>query len=254
MKILVTNDDGIQSPFLYSLAKTVAASHDTIVVAPSDEQSWSGRAMTRRGRIDLAEVHDQFSCPAYSLTGTPSDCVNIALGYLCPEPPDLVLSGINIGHNAGLSFVASSGTIGAALEGALHDIPAIAASMYLDPNRFQRVDHARRELDSDIQSHVDQASALLGSFLDSFFEKHRPQYGQVHSINFPTDNLDAARFVRSRTAHTISQPLFERDGNQFRFCYKPLETRNSQSKPTDRETVHNGDISHTIFDYSNLCQ
>ena len=129
MKILVTNDDGIQSPFLYSLAKTVAASHDTIVVAPSDEQSWIGRAMTRRGRIDLAEVHDQFSCPAYSLTGTPSDCVNIALGYLCPEPPDLVLSGINIGHNAGLSFVASSGTIGAALEGALHDIPAIAASM-----------------------------------------------------------------------------------------------------------------------------
>ena len=254
MKILITNDDGIRSPFLYSLVKAVAASYDTMVVAPSDEQSWIGRAMTRRGNIDLSEVHDQFPCPAYSLTGTPSDCVNIGLGHLCPEPPDLVLSGINIGHNAGLSFVASSGTIGAALEGALHDIPAIAASMYLDPERFLLVNHTDRDLDPDIQAHVDQASAILSSFLDSFFEKHEPRYGQVHSINFPNDNLAGAEFVRTRTAQTISQPLFEREGNRFRFCYRPLETRNAHSSPTDRETVHNGNISHTIFDYANLCK
>lgn len=254
MKILITNDDGIQSPFLYSLARELAPVHEAIVVAPSDEKSWIGRAMTRRGQIDLAEAHDQFPCPAYSLTGTPSDCVNIALGYLCPDTPDLVLSGINIGHNAGLSFVASSGTIGAALEGALHSIPAIAASMYLKPDRFQRVNHAQRKLDPDIQSHIDEASAFLASFLESFLEQHEPQYGQVHSINFPNDNLDTARFIRTRTAHTISRPLFERDGNQFRFCYHPLETRDSHSSPTDRETVHSGNISHTIFNYASLCK
>ena len=254
MKILITNDDGIHSPFLHSLARAIADTHDTIVVAPSDEQSWIGRAMTRNGRIDLSEVHDLFPCPAFSLTGTPSDCVNIGLGYLCQQHPDLVLSGINIGHNAGLSFVASSGTIGAALEGALHNIPSIAASMYLTPDRFQLVDHAKRDLDPAIQTHVDQASAFLSSFLDSFLEKHNPQYGQVHSINFPNDNMAEAQFVKTRTAHTVSQPLFERIGNQFEFCYKPLETHNTHSSPTDQETVHDGNISHTIFDYANLCK
>lgn len=254
MKILITNDDGIQSPFLHSLARTLAVSHDAIVVAPAEEQSWIGRAMSRRQEIELVEAHDLFPCPAYSLTGTPSDCVNIALGHLCPETPDLVLAGINIGHNAGLSFVASSGTIGAALEGALHNIPAIAASMYLDPDRFQHVNHAQRALVSDIQSHIDQASAFLAAFLETFFEQHQPQYGQVHSINFPNDNLDAARFVRTRTAHTVSRPLFEREGSRFRFCYHPLETRDSHNCPTDRETIHGGDISHTIFDYTRLCE
>ena len=63
MKILITNDDGIHSPFLYSLTRAIADSHDTIVVAPYDEQSWIGRAMTRKGRIDLAEVHDLFPVP-----------------------------------------------------------------------------------------------------------------------------------------------------------------------------------------------
>ncbi|MGK0239309.1 MAG: 5'-nucleotidase [Candidatus Pelagisphaera sp.] len=253
MKILITNDDGIDSPFLKPLAATFAKSHDVTVAAPSSEQSWIGKAMSRRGTVEL-QTRSNFPCSAYSLSGTPSDCVNIALAHLCVSKPDLVLSGINIGHNAGLSFIASSGTIGGALEASLQNLPAIAASMYLDPEAFHAVSQRDQELSNKLKAHLDHATRILESFASTFIEEHSPQYGQVHSLNFPNRNLDQASIHKARAARTLSSSLFERDGNQFSFAYNPLETLDDDNCPTDRNLVHQGQITHTIIDYSTIDQ
>ncbi len=253
MKILITNDDGIDSPFLTPLAEVFAKNHDILIAAPASEQSWIGKAMSRRGHIDMKTV-DRFPCPAYSLSGTPGDCVNIALGHLCEEAPDLVISGINIGHNAGLSFVTSSGTIGGALEAALHNLPAIAASMYLEPDSFQAVCQRDQPLSERIDRHIRQAAVILETFAASFIEIHDPKYGHVHSLNFPHKDLNGARILKSRTARTVTRSLFERDQNRFRFAYQPLETLEDEAHPTDRKHVHQGDISHTILDYASIDQ
>ncbi len=248
MKVLLSNDDGITSPFLRIVAEVFSQQHELVVAAPANEQSWIGKAMSRQATVEATEVKD-FPCRAFELTGTPSDCVNIALEHLCSEKPDVVVSGINIGHNAGLSFIASSGTIGAALEGALQKLPAVAASMYLDPEQFQTLVQRDRPLLPEMEAHVYGAAEVLESCVAQILKTAGNPYGVVHSFNFPCRDIESARIVKARAAHTVSQSLFERKGNRFHFVYKPLETLN-QAQASDRQLVHQGNISHTIIDYT----
>jgi len=250
MNILLSNDDGIDSPFLRILAEVFSENHDVVVAAPAKEQSWIGKAMSRRGSVQLEE-EASFPCLAYKLTGTPSDCVNIALEHLCIDTPDAVVSGINIGHNAGLSFIASSGTIGAALEGALQRFPAIAASMYLDPEQFKAIGERENPLTEQMENHVRAAAEILVSRVKDIIKAPTAPYGIVHSFNFPCRNIEKARIVKARAARTISRSLFNRQGNSFQFEYHPLETMNSE-EASDRELIHGGDISHTVINFNSL--
>lgn len=124
MRILITNDDGIYSPGLQALAAVAARFGQVRVVAPDTEQSATGHAITimrplRYRRVKLAEFE------AYQVNGTPADCV--ALGLYHWDGADLVLSGINLGHNLGHD-IWHSGTVAAAKQAALLDVPAIAFS------------------------------------------------------------------------------------------------------------------------------
>ncbi len=127
---LVTNDDGIESAFLHRLVDALLPDFRVSVAAPAFEQSWTGRSMTRHGEIEA--IHSPSIFPegveAWAISGTPTDCVNIALGNLLPEKPNIVLSGINIGFNTTETLILSSGTIAGAIEGVLWDLPAMAFS------------------------------------------------------------------------------------------------------------------------------
>ena len=129
MKILVTNDDGIRSPGLAALARAVSCFGEIIVCAPENEQSAVGRALTmnRPLRLEQASIAG-LDCPCYSVDGTPTDCVKLAISRLYDTPPDLVVSGINRGANLG-SDVLFSGTVAAAMEGAMQGIPSVAVSL-----------------------------------------------------------------------------------------------------------------------------
>ncbi len=131
MCLLLSNDDGIDSPFLPVFAKALAKVADLKVVVPAREQSWIGRAYNRHNRIEVKEC-EFFGLDCHTITGTPSDCVNIALAHLCDEKPDAVISGLNIGQNVALPLLWSSGTFSAAVEGAGWGIPAFAFSMRLE--------------------------------------------------------------------------------------------------------------------------
>lgn len=127
MKILVTNDDGIHSEGLRLLALELQKHHDVYVIAPDRERSATSHAITLRHSMDLKKVRlEGIKNDAYTLSGTPADCVRIGLELLYKDI-DIVFSGINRGYNAGAD-VQYSGTVGACAEANIYNTPGVAIS------------------------------------------------------------------------------------------------------------------------------
>jgi len=122
--ILVTNDDGVYSPGIQILAKRLRALDSVVIVAPDRERSAAGHSMTLHRPLLIEEVRES----VYSVNGTPTDCVNIAVKGLLKETPRLVVSGINKGPNLG-DDVTYSGTVAGAIEGILLGIPSFSVSL-----------------------------------------------------------------------------------------------------------------------------
>ena len=126
-QILITNDDGYQSPGLLALVSKLADKGEITVFAPDHNWSAAGHTKTMHKPLRVTETALPDGIPLFVTTGTPSDCVGLALLGVVPHVPDLVISGINQGSNLGHD-VTYSGTLAAAMEGAVFGIPAIAAS------------------------------------------------------------------------------------------------------------------------------
>jgi 5'-nucleotidase len=143
--ILLSNDDGIHAPGLHALHEAVQGLGDVRVAAPAGEQSAVGHAITLSDPIKCREIRKDGRPFGHAIGGTPADSVKLAVYALLDRPPDLVLSGINLGPNAGIS-VLYSGTVSAATEGTILGIPSVAVSLatFSDPlwDTAQRV--ARR--------------------------------------------------------------------------------------------------------------
>ncbi len=131
MKLLISNDDGVYAIGIRTLANTLAeAGHDVTVVCPDRERSATGHGLTLHQPIRADRVESLFhpAIKVWACSGTPSDCVKLAIWALLDEPPELVLSGINHGSNLGTD-VLYSGTVSAAMEGVIEGIPSIAFSL-----------------------------------------------------------------------------------------------------------------------------
>ena len=125
MKILLTNDDGIYAPGLFALYEALITDYEVHVVAPESEMSAVGHAITLTLPLRVQEVKRNGSFFGYAITGTPADCVKIAVQELLEEPPDIILSGINLGANVGVNIL-YSGTVSAATEGAFLGVKSAA--------------------------------------------------------------------------------------------------------------------------------
>ncbi len=128
MKILLTNDDGVFAKGIESLYIALSVEHEVSVVAPETEQSAVGHAITWLDPLRLNMVSRNGHYFGYALKGTPADCVKIAIAELMNPPPEIVVSGINLGANVGVNVI-YSGTVSAATEAAVLGIPAIAVSI-----------------------------------------------------------------------------------------------------------------------------
>lgn len=131
MRLLISNDDGVYALGIRTLANTLAeAGHEVTVVCPDRERSATGHGLTLHDPIRVQDMSHLFhpSIKAWACSGTPSDCVKLAIWALLESPPDLVLSGINHGSNLGTD-VLYSGTVSAAMEGVIEGIPGIAFSL-----------------------------------------------------------------------------------------------------------------------------
>ncbi len=131
MQILLTNDDGVFAPGLRALRKELMRLGDVTVIAPALEQSGVGHSITLLYPLVVKQVDDEDGAGlGWMVEGSPADCVKLAICELMPRPPDLIISGINAGANAGIN-VLYSGTVAAAIEGAFFKITSVAVSLEL---------------------------------------------------------------------------------------------------------------------------
>jgi 5'-nucleotidase len=180
MRILLTNDDGIYAPGLKALREELLKIGEVTVVAPATEQSASGHSVTLLVPLLVQEVHDeQKRFLGWAVEGRPADCVKLALLELLAEPPDLIVSGLNAGSNAGIN-VLYSGTVAAAIEGAFFRITSIACSLgwtKLKPLDFPTgARHARSVIEQILRT--------------------KPTAGTLLNVNIPSLDLGPVKGVR----------------------------------------------------------
>ena len=146
MRILLTNDDGIHAPGLAALREAVAGLGETTVVAPDIERSGVAHSITLAHPLRIRRVSHGDEPFGYGINGAPADCVKLACDQILGGKPDLLLSGINLGPNAAINIL-YSGTVAAAIEGAVLGIPSVALSLaeYDEPD-FDEAAAVAREL------------------------------------------------------------------------------------------------------------
>ncbi len=259
MRLLLTNDDGIDCLFLHRLIEALrSAGHETAVAAPRREQSWIGAAKSRHRPVHAAAIDKGLSCPTWSVDGTPSDCVAIALAHLLPEigwaRPDAVVSGINVGFNLSLGFILASGTIGGAWEGAVHGLPAVAFSQDLSLESFDAWHTSGHVPTPELAETLNQSAAQAARLLPALVTSSPADGFVVHNVNLPFPCTAASIVRRTVPARVQVAGLFgpaDADGRHA-FAFNRGEDRSPAAAPTDRAAVAAGYISHTVLDYTVL--
>jgi len=135
LRILVTNDDGIESPGIWALAEAMSRVGETLIVAPDQQQSGVGSSISLHSGMSITQVPSPVpGVSAYAVAGTPTDCVILGLRRLAQGHVDLVVSGINLGANVG-NDILCSGTVMATLQGYFRQIPSMALSLAMESER-----------------------------------------------------------------------------------------------------------------------
>ena len=227
MKILVTNDDGIYAPGLWALAAELKKVSQVMVFAPNREQSGIGTAITLRQPVRLTEVESSIpGIRAYGIEGTPADSVILALETV--EDIAMVFSGINKGVNMG-DDVLLSGTVGAALQGYLHNLPSIALSV-----------PAAEEM------HFEVAAKLAGLLARKIAaENSKSMLLNINLPNLPLDEIrgiEVTRVGRGGYSNAIKLGHDEK-GNNYRIVLRQPQWNAGQG--TDIWAVEGGKISIT---------
>jgi len=230
MRILVTNDDGVFAEGLQVLVRELAQVAEVLVIAPERQQSATGHAITLHKPLRLEPVHMEHTIGAYASNGTPADCVILASLSDLPQP-DMVVSGINAGANLG-EEVLYSGTVSAAMEGALQEIPSISVSVcaYSDVLYEGAACFARSLV-----------TAVAGQWPlppDTFFNVNLP--------NVPPDELKApvlTRLGRRKYSNVLSKHVDPRGRPYYWFSGSPLES--DCGAGTDIQATQDGYVSIT---------
>jgi len=234
MRILLTNDDGVHAPGLKVLEKIARTISDDIwIVAPSEEQSGAGHSLTLTRPLRLRKHGEQH----FSVTGTPTDSVMMAISNLMKDcPPDLVLSGVNRGANLA-EHVTYSGTVAAAMEGAISGIPAIALSqVYSKEGMADEIPFACAEA---------WGERVIRKLIDAQL-KHR----KLINVNFPAIAPDAVKGMRvaRQGFHDVdmTRVIPGKDPRGYSYYWFGLDTTGAQTPAgTDLAAIRDGYISVT---------
>lgn len=235
MRVLLSNDDGINAKGLQALIPALTdRGHEVVVAAPKYEQSGMAHAMSVHRRIEVArarEIEEKFDVEAWSIDGTPTDCVKLYLEALQNphKSADLIISGINHGANLATD-VLYSGTVGAALEGFLHHIPALAVS-----------------LDKDSQLTYDHTAVLTTEFLEKLLAKESSSF--FYNINFPVKlSQEQPEFVMATLGWRDYVNAFVKETDEDGRVYFNVAgeiSDVSKEEPTDIWATKNGMIAVT---------
>ena len=216
MKVLLTNDDSHSSLLLHFIIAYLKDKVDLTVVVPEVEQSWQGKAITRYADLERRNTEID-GYPITTITGSPADCTNIGIHHICDTPPDLVISGINLGRNTGLGFVLSSGTVGACLEANVAGIPGLALSQSIEWEMMQSVADGNPLDSTEGRRLCDQASRILDSLLpkaSTWLEQET--LATTLNVNFPFTLRDPLEYIFAPIAPNFYGSLFSlKNANTF---------------------------------------
>ncbi len=192
--ILAVNDDGIDSPGLHMLAEAAQEFGSVYVVAPLRERSGIGKAITL-GEVNVRKYEFERSSEAYAIDGTPADAVLLGIEYLLPNEPDIILCGVNLGPNLGIEDFFDSGTIGAAIEGAIHGKIAIALSLAISKEQRESLEYQTPETRQTVNRVLRAAMSSLGILRE----------GEIVSMNIPYPVVRGIRpcMLSKRALHSI---------------------------------------------------
>jgi len=221
--ILVCNDDGVHAPGLQYLTEAAMRFGDVCVVAPDSPQSGMGHAVTINDTLRVADMSSQKGFPMFSCSGTPVDCVKLAMNKLLPGRPDLILSGINHGSNSSINVI-YSGTMSAAIEGAILGITSIG---------FSLCDYSYEADFRPCLPWVDKLIAL------ALYET--PFKGYCLNVNFPKGEVKGYRYVRQARgywAEEMDERLDPRGGKYY-WLTGTFEVLDNE-ETTDEYALRNG--------------
>lgn len=177
--ILVTNDDGITAPGIQNLVEAVKDLGEVVVVAPDKPQSGMGHAITIGMPLRLTKANLFPGVEAYSCSGTPVDCVKLAVDKILQRPPDICLSGINHGANHSIN-VLYSGTMSAAMEASIENIPSVGFSL----------------LDYSVEADFTAAKVYVHRIVESLLKSHRNGKHLLLNVNIPAVPLELLNGVK----------------------------------------------------------
>lgn len=260
MKILITNDDSHRSPLLEIAVEYFSKLADVTLIVPLHEQSWTGKSMTRFDTIH-AQKAELFGRPATFVSGTPADCVNLALYNLMPSKPDLVVSGINAGFNMGIGFMLSSGTVGACLEANLAGVPAIALSQAFDQSTRNRYISDFMIEQERIEIFRKHSISVFDRLTDVLFDsKHRSAVLSspvTWNVNMPFNLTDSQVLRRAHLGRARYGQVFHRDGSlgdtePVTFRHSEIEQVHDTSPRCDSGLLKSGVATVSVIDLWSL--
>lgn len=234
MQILLTNDDGVYAPGLAALEKQLRRLGDVTVVAPATEQSGVSHSITYLSPLICKEVFDGDRHRAWAVEGSPADCVKIAVAEFCPQRPDLVVSGINGGLNAGIN-VLYSGTVAAAIEGAFFGIDSVAVSLEYDPH-------------ADFQRAAEIAATVIEQLL-----KHKGPEPHLYNLNIPSAALTGEPELKvvpmgvERHGEEYEKRIDSKGRPYFWATNEPPPS--TEGRETDLTMVAQGHVTLTALDF-----
>jgi len=244
---LLTNDDGIDSPALPALARSLGGLAPVRVVAPDRERSWISKAITRHDPIQVTEV-ERGGITIHAASGLPADCAQLGIHELFDGPPALVVSGINIGFNYGSAFLMTSGTVGAAAEAWISGVPALAFSTGPTTSFRPWADWCRTQEAASMWTRLaDVATGIVAATL----EHGIGDGADILSVNLPADAGPETPVAAARLARVGYQGLFHRNADgTFSHSFRGLAVDDSGSDGTDVAIAQSGRIAVTPVVFS----
>ncbi len=228
--ILITNDDGVSAPGIRALIAVMAEIGTVVVVAPDKPQSAMGHAITINSTLYLNKISkENDAISEYSCSGTPVDCVKLAVNEILKQKPDLCVSGVNHGSNSSINVI-YSGTMSAAVEAGIEGIPAIGFSL----------------LDYDWNADFEQIKSHIRKITLEVLENGLPE-GVVLNVNFPKLKKDEIKGIKiCRQAKAIWMEKFDKRQTPFGKDYFWLTgefVNQDQGEDTDEWALANGYVS-----------
>ncbi len=227
MRILLTNDDGIHAPGIHAALKTLSALGEVFLVAPERPRSAAGHAITLHKPLRLAEIPFSDGVKGWACSGTPTDCVTLGYDIVMQNACDLVVSGINAGPNLGWDLT-YSGTVAAAIEGAVFGIPSIAVSV--------AAEHGKPITDYMAAAEFTAKTARI------LIENPLP-INQFLNINVPNAEIRGVRVTKQGRREYIDRIITREDPSGRPYYWQAGHIKDTREDDTDVHAILEGYIS-----------